>query len=185
MATTTRAAGALPALAESLIRVSGPPEKIEPAATAADSARDWWSEQEVGDEYVGERGGSDGFCIWSCYGGERSIFAAIETHKLKNRELHEAFAAYSVDEDPSDDVQQKFLAIEGSARWDLCTTVPTTPAGLCALIRYVVDVRERKYRRNGRADTAFCEDDLWNIMTSACDHLENSLEMACPVTLSA
>lgn len=104
------------------------------------------------------------------------IFAAIEVHKRANAEYAEATKELFEDTLSPDPVKEEhFGDLERSACWDLSTTVPTTLAGLLALLTYVEDVGEGKYSSSGRPDNAFGEEELRNVIISARDCLRGQL----------
>lgn len=112
-----------------------------------------------------------------CVGGEGDpIFAAIEDHKRANVEYAEATKEVFEDTLSPDPVKEEhFGDLERTACWDLSNTVPTTLAGLLALLTYVEDVGEGKYSSSGRPDNAFGEEELRNVMISAKDCLRAHL----------
>ncbi|MCW1994797.1 hypothetical protein [Bradyrhizobium diazoefficiens] len=104
------------------------------------------------------------------------IFAAIEDHKRANAEYAEATREVFEDTLSPDPVKEEhFGDLERSACWDLSNTVPTTLAGLLAVLTYVDDVAEGKHSSSGRPDNAFGEEELRNVIISTQDCLRAHL----------
>ena len=115
-----------------------------------------------------------------CVSGEADlIFVAIEDHKRANAEYAEATNEVFEDTLSPDPVKEEhFGDLERSACWNLSNTVPTTLAGLLALLTYVVDVGDGKYSSSGRPDNAFGEEELRNVINCAQDFLTTHLTSA-------
>jgi len=67
---------------------------------------------------------------------------------------------------PDPEKEELYGNRESDARWDLATTVPTTLAGLLAVLKYVEGVSDGKFSPSGRRDNAF-DEDLKTILISA------------------
>ncbi len=95
------------------------------------------------------------------------ILSLIEDHKRANAEYGEAIrdllpGTFS----PDPEKEELYGNRESDARWDLATTVPTTLAGLLAVLKYVEGVSDGKFSPSGRRDNAF-DEDLKTILISA------------------